>query len=122
LDVTEPSAAEVVDLAGLWRTASGNGVLWSLVSSREQNVNLVRLEPGAEIGEHVNNELEVVLAVLEGSGEVIVNGVGAPLQPSTLAFLSRGARRAIRAGPLPLVYLSMHRRREGLRVRGTGDR
>lgn len=120
--MTEPSAAEVVDLARLWRTASGNGVLWSLASSREQNVNLVRLEPGAQIGEHVNNEVEVVLAVLEGSGQVTVNGLATPLWPSTLAYLPRGVRRTIRAGPEPLVYLSMHRRREGLRVRGTDNR
>lgn len=116
--MTEHNEAEVVDLASLWDDASGNGVLWSLASGAELNVNLVRLDPEAEIGEHVNREVEVVVAVLEGSGQVVVNGVATPLRSSTLAYLPRGARRAIRAGLEPLVYLSVHRRRQGLQVQG----
>ncbi|MGH9065947.1 MAG: cupin domain-containing protein [Acidimicrobiales bacterium] len=122
--MSEPGSpgAVPVDLARQWRGASGNGVLWTLDGSSELNVNLVRLDPGAEVGEHVNAEVEVVLAVLEGSGQVVVDGIAHPLGPASLAFLPRGARRAIRAGEGSLVYLSIHRRREGLRVRAGGRR
>ncbi|MBO0893297.1 MAG: cupin domain-containing protein [Acidimicrobiales bacterium] len=120
--MTDRSDAEVVDLAPLFGDATGNGVLWSLPSGAELNVNLVRLEPDAEVGEHVNDEVEVLVAVLAGSGQVTVNGLATPLHPSTLAYVPRGARRAIHAGLEPLVYLSVHRRREGLQVRGPRGR
>lgn len=120
--MTERDDAEVVDLAPLFGNASGNGVAWSLASGADLNVNLVRLAPGAEIGEHVNDEVEVMLAVLEGSGQLTANGLTTPLHVSTLAYVPRGARRAIRAGLKPLVYLSVHRRRAGLQVRGPARR
>lgn len=111
-----PEPARVVALDERWLGESGNGVLWSLDAGSELNVNLVRLEPGAEVGEHLNAEVEVVLAVLEGSGQVVVDGLVHALGPASLAFLPRGTRRAIQAGENPLVYLSVHRRREGLQL------
>lgn len=113
-------APEVLELGPRWRDESGNGVLWTLEESTDLNVNLVRLEARAEIGEHLNAEVDVVMSVLEGSGEVVVDDVAYPLERTTLAFVPRGARRAVRAGERPLVYLSTHRRREGLRVRAAG--
>ncbi len=114
--LTAPTPA-VVELGARWRLASGSGVVWSLAQGSDLNVNLVRLEAGAGIGEHVNPEVEVVLAVLEGEGEVAIDGAVHPLGPATLAFIPRGCRRSIRAGHHPLAYLSIHRRRQGLRVR-----
>jgi quercetin dioxygenase-like cupin family protein len=113
--MTEP-APTVVELAEKWRGARGNGVVWSLVQGSELNVNLVRLEAGAEVGEHVNAEVEVIVAVLEGEGQVTIDGTVHPLGPAWLAFLPRGATRSIRAGNRPLAYLTIHRRRQGLRI------
>ncbi|MGH9065130.1 MAG: cupin domain-containing protein [Acidimicrobiales bacterium] len=118
----EREGVRVVELAVLSRGQSGNGVLWTLGRSSDLNVNLARLEPGAEVGEHVNTEVEVVLVALEGSGWVVVDDAAHPVEPASLAFVPRGARRAIRAGATPLVYLSIHRHREGLRVRSGAER
>ncbi|KAA6200977.1 hypothetical protein F2B00_17300, partial [Streptomyces parvus] len=45
------------------------GALWHLAESgRELDANLVRLPPGAEVGEHQEDVLDVLLVVLEGAG------------------------------------------------------
>jgi len=101
----------VVDLAGEIQGGAGGGALWRLESSQDLQANLVRLEPGHEIGAHRNDDVDVLLVVVEGSGELVVDQRSHPLTPATLAHLPRGAVRAIRAGDTALVYLSIHRRR-----------
>jgi len=101
----------VVDLAAEVRAYAGGGALWRLEPSQDLQANLVRLEPCHEIGAHRNDEVDVLLVVVEGSGELVVDQQSHPLKPATLAHLPKGAVRAIRAGDTALVYLSIHRRR-----------
>lgn len=60
-------------------------------------MNLVKLGPGDEIVEHVNDEFDVVLVVLHGSGHVVLDGAAHAVTASTLLHLDAGRRRAIRA-------------------------
>ena len=76
----------------------------------------MRLEPGREIGAHRNDEVDVLLAVVEGSGELRVEQRLHRLAPAVLAHLPKGTVRSIRATAVPLVYLSIHRRRGGLTI------
>ncbi|HZG03679.1 MAG TPA: hypothetical protein VE546_08910 [Streptomyces sp.] len=96
------------------------GALWRLTErDRQLDANLVRLPPGASVGEHVENDLDVLLLVVDGGGE-IEDGAGGrqALAPKAVVWLPRTSRRALRAGPEGLVYLTVHRRRPGLAVRG----
>jgi quercetin dioxygenase-like cupin family protein len=118
---SEPAAGSpgreiIVDLAGELRSSPGGGALWRLGSGEDLQANLVRIEPGHEIGAHRNDEVDVLLLVVEGSGELQVDQRFHPLAPATLAHLPKGSVRAIRAGDLALVYLSIHRRRGGLAI------
>lgn len=106
---------ELADLAGLLPLA-GDGVHWTLESSRDLNANLVHLDPGHEIGEHVNDAVDVLVVVLVGRGVVDVDGAGHDVAAGAVAHVPRGARRTIRAADEGMTYLTVHRRRGGLDI------
>ena len=94
------------------------GALWQLAEQgREMDANLVRLPPGAEVGEHQEDVLDVLLVVIAGSGRVTRGAEVLELAPTTVLWLPRTSRRALAAGPDGLAYLTVHRRRPGLTVR-----
>ena len=103
----------IIDIGTSLRQASNDGPIWG-VNSEQLNVNLLRLPAGDGIAAHVNTELDVVLVVFEGSGELTVNDVVYPLRAGRAVVVPRGATRAIRCTAGPLVYLTCHRRRSGL--------
>jgi quercetin dioxygenase-like cupin family protein len=103
----------LIDIAAALRQASNDGPIWS-VNSEQLNVNLLRLAPGDAIAEHVNAEVDVVLVIFEGRGELTVDGSAYALGPGRVIAIPRGARRAMRCTAGPLVYLTCHRRRAGL--------
>ncbi|NUV69116.1 hypothetical protein G6W57_18520 [Streptomyces sp. CAI-121] len=95
------------------------GALWHLAEpGRELDANLVRLPPGAEVGEHQEDVLDVLLVVLEGAGLLRAGeGQVLDLAPGTVLWLPRTSRRALAAGPDGLTYLTVHRRRPGLAIK-----
>ncbi|MFH9365939.1 hypothetical protein ACH4K8_09710 [Streptomyces anulatus] len=96
------------------------GALWHLAESgRELDANLVRLPPGAEVGEHQEDVLDVLLVVLEGAGSVRTAEGGQVLElgAGAVLWLPRTSRRALAAGPDGLGYLTVHRRRPGLAIK-----
>jgi quercetin dioxygenase-like cupin family protein len=116
--VSEPAHEESVTLIDLGSVPTGgvDGAIWSLPHGGDLDGNLVRLGPGGVIGEHVNDEVDVLVYVQSGSGELVVDGEVHALAGEHLALVARGRRRSIRAGTRGLVYLSIHRRRNGLAV------
>ncbi|MFE5089778.1 hypothetical protein ACFRCI_05130 [Streptomyces sp. NPDC056638] len=94
------------------------GALWQLAEQgRELDANLVRLPPGAEVGEHQEDVLDVLLVVVAGSGRVVAGGDALNLTPTSVVWLPRTSRRALGAGPDGLVYVTVHRRRPGLTIK-----
>lgn len=106
----------IIDIAASLRHAASDGPIWS-VNSEQLNVNLLRLPTGDGIPAHVNAELDVVLVVFEGDGELTVDGQTYPLHAGRAVIVPRGATRAMRCTVGPLVYLTCHRRRAGLMPR-----
>ena len=96
--------------------AGGTGAVWSLPHDGELDANLVRLEAGGAIGAHVNREVDVLVVVRRGDGEVRIDGVAWGLSPDSLVMIPVGASRSIVAGEAGIEYLSVHRRRAGLAV------
>ncbi|MFI7238621.1 hypothetical protein [Streptomyces cyaneofuscatus] len=94
------------------------GALWHLAEQgRELDANVVRLPGGAEVGEHQEDVLDVLLVVLEGGGRVRAGDGDLELAPSTVVWLPRTSRRALVAGAGGLTYLTVHRRRPGLAIK-----
>ena len=114
-DARPPQAADLPALAA----AEGGpvrGVRWALVPDGALNANLVEFPAGEGVGEHVNDEVDVLIAGVDGDGVVVVDGVEHPVGPGRLVLVPRGARRATRARSARFAYLTVHRRRERLHL------
>ncbi|ADE54331.1 cupin domain-containing protein [Coraliomargarita akajimensis] len=71
-----------------------------------KSVGVVRLEPGAEIGDHSHHGDEDFYFCLSGTGIVIDNGIESPFTPGTLQITRHGETQAIRnTGETELVFL-----------------
>ena len=111
-----PDAVSPVDLASLAAAGGPPGARWRL-DGQDLQANLVRLDRGDRIQPHRNDELEVLVVVVCGRGELTLDGQVHQLAPMVLAHLPKGTVRAIEAVDGPLAYLSVHRRRPaGLQV------
>lgn len=107
-------ANEVVDLNNV--KVVGNGVQWTLREPRDLNVNLVSLDPRSSVGEHNNVDVDVLLVVLSGSGELMIGAQVIDLKAHVAAHVPKTTRRSVRAGEDGVVYLTVHRRRSPLGV------
>jgi quercetin dioxygenase-like cupin family protein len=112
-------AGDSVDLNRL-AAATGEhaGVVWTLEGSGDLNANLVRFETGGGVGEHVNEEVDVLFVGLAGSGFVRVDSEEHPLSAGSLVFVPRGVSRATVALSEGFAYLTVHRRRGPLTIGG----
>ena len=111
-DVPAANLTELADLAG-------SGAVWSLPHGGDLDANVVRVAAGDAIDEHVNDEVDVLMAVWSGVGDVIVGDESIALEPGVILSIARGRSRAVYAGSSDLVYLSVHRRRGPLGIRST---
>jgi quercetin dioxygenase-like cupin family protein len=111
---TEYSATIAEILAS---TKKRTGVIWSLQESRDLNVNLVQFTEGEGVGDHVNDEVDVLLVGVSGSGEVRINGTLHCLSSGTLVLIPKGAQRSTRGTSANFAYLTVHQRRGPLKIR-----
>lgn len=94
------------------------GVIWTLDGSVDLNANLVRFGVGGGVAWHVNDEVDVILVGISGSGSVEVDGLGHTLSSGILIYVPRGAGRSVRSTSEDFAYLSVHRRRGPLQIGG----
>lgn len=98
------------------------GAVWSIAEpERELDSNLIRLPPGDEIPAHVGAEVDTLVHVVHGDGVLTTEDGEEPLRAGDVALLPRRTVRGFRAGADGLGYLTVHRRRQSLRVRGARD-
>jgi quercetin dioxygenase-like cupin family protein len=108
-----------MDLIELAVAAGGRaGVIWALEGSGDLNANLVRFDAGGGVGEHVNEEVDVIFVGVAGSGSVRVEGEEHRLTAGTLVFAPSGVGRSTSASSDGFAYLTVHRRRGPLRMGG----
>ena len=99
-----PEVAEAV------RGGSGSVTAHKLLDlfpgSAIKSVGLVRLEPGASVGDHSHKGDEDFYFCISGTGIVVDNGVEHPFIPGTLQITRDGESQAIRnTGESELVFL-----------------
>ena len=116
-DRPPPSIDRVVDLTA----PCGFGVLWGAATA-DLNATLLAWDAGHSTPEHVNNERDVLLVVLSGSGLVVLDGRGYPVASAHAIVIEKGRSRRVVAGSDGIRYLSIHLRRHGLRIRTAGER
>jgi quercetin dioxygenase-like cupin family protein len=115
-------AVAQVDLASLAAGEERSGALWRL-DGEDLQANLVRLGEGDRIQPHRNDEVDVLVVVVSGRGELTLGGQVHPLAPMALVHVPKGTVRAMAAVDGPLAYLSVHRRRSaGLQIGSANPR
>ncbi|HXV34245.1 MAG TPA: hemerythrin domain-containing protein [Gaiellaceae bacterium] len=93
----------------------GRGPVWG-AESEDLNATLLAWGPGSGPPEHVNAERDVLVAVLDGSATVALDGEERQLDPGAAIIIGKGRARRITAGPEGVRYLSVHRRRPPLQI------
>lgn len=96
--------------------AHRSGVIWTLEESSDLNANLVRFGAGQGVGDHVNDEVEVVFVGVSGSGTIMVDGEKHVLSAGKLVFVHKGTRRSTLGVSEDFSYLTVHRRRGPLGI------
>ncbi len=97
-------------------TAGREGVVWSLEAGSDLNSNLVCFGAGRGVGEHVNDEVDIVFVGVSGSGFVETDGWENVLEAGKLVFVPKGARRSTQGASEDFAYLTVHGRRGPLRI------
>ena len=65
------------------------GVIWTLEASDDLNANLIHFGAGRGVGEHLNEEVDVIFVGVSGSGTVEVGGEEYVLGPGKLVFVPK---------------------------------
>lgn len=99
-------------------TVSGaKGSVWQLEpGARDLDSNIIVLPPHDEIGGHVGPDLDVLILVLHGSGELETELDTISLQSGSLLWLPRKAQRRFVAGSNGLQYFTVHQRKPTLSI------
>jgi Mannose-6-phosphate isomerase len=112
--MSEAAVTTAVDLAALCRAATGNGPQWGH-ESEDLDVTLLSWSTGGQVEPHVNREVDVLWIGLEGEGVVTIDGAAHPLRPGAALLIPKHSERSVECRSGRLSYLSIHKRRAGLR-------
>lgn len=92
---------------------SGPGAVWRLTETeRGLDANLIALPAGDGIAVHTGPDLDVLIHVVAGSGQLETADGPVELAPGDLLWLPRGTVRGFTPGPSGLRYLTVHQHRE----------
>ncbi|MFD4140088.1 MULTISPECIES: cupin domain-containing protein [unclassified Streptomyces] len=118
-----PSAGVLAGLANLIDVpADQGGAVWRLsTAGRQLDANLIRVLPGDRVEGHVEPDLDVLVCVLTGTGELETDGRRQKLVAGCVVWLPRGTYRSLSAGPVGLAFVTAHRRRPGLAIRNAAS-
>lgn len=94
----------------------GRGPVWG-AESEDLNATVLVWSPGSGPPEHVNEERDVLVFVVEGAATISVDGVEQELAAAEALIVAKGSRRRITAGPAGVRYLSVHLRRPPLQIK-----
>lgn len=93
------------------------GSIWQLEpGARDLDSNIIALPADDEIGLHIGPNLDVLILVLEGSGQLQTELNVLELQQGELVWLPRNAQRRFIAGPEGIRYLTVHHRKPTLNI------
>ena len=96
------------------------GAAWKLqMRRRDLDSNIIHLPAEGIFEMHTGPELDVLIHVLDGAGELTTELDTLTLETGDLIWLPRRSRRQFTAGPDGLRYLTVHQRRQALTLTAT---
>lgn len=115
---TSASAAPSTSVAPSTSAAASpdaSGAVWKLrMRDRDLDSNIIQLLPHAAIDPHIGPDLDVLVHILDGDGQLTAELGPVALTPGALVWLPRRSLRGFAAGPHGLRYLTVHQRRKAL--------
>jgi quercetin dioxygenase-like cupin family protein len=95
-----------------------SGPIWGQASD-DLNATLLAWSPGGGPAEHVNDQRDVLVFVVDGSVTLAIDGEERELGAGEAVIVGKGRRRSITAGRGGVRYLSVHLRRPPLEIERT---
>jgi quercetin dioxygenase-like cupin family protein len=92
-----------------------SGPIWGAASD-DLNATLLSWKAGSGPPEHVNEERDVLVVVLDGSAILRVDGKDRTIECGETVIIAKGKARKLTAGHDGVRYLSVHRRRPPLQI------
>lgn len=99
----------------------GRGPVWG-AESEDLNATLLVWSAGDGPPEHVNDERDVLIFIVDGAATVTVDGQEHELTAAEALIVEKGRRRRLTAAEGGVRYLSVHLRRPPLQIKRTADR
>lgn len=99
----------------------GRGPVWG-ADSEDLNATLLVWSAGNGPPEHVNDDRDVLIFIVDGAATISVDGQKHELGAAEALIVGKGRRRRITAGQRGVRYLSVHLRRPPLQIKTTADR
>jgi len=93
----------------------GHGPVWG-AESEELNATILEWSEGHGTAQHVNDERDVLIVVLDGAAELVIGDHVHTLRSGEALIIPKGEARHIKAGHDGVRYLSAHRRRPPLQI------
>jgi quercetin dioxygenase-like cupin family protein len=102
-------------------TLEGRGPVWG-AESEDLNATLLVWSAGDGPPEHVNDERDVLIFIVNGAATVTVDGQEHELAAADALIVEKGRRRRVTAAQGGVRYLSVHLRRPPLQIKPTAVR
>lgn len=113
----------LVNTATVEPEPGASGAVWHLpMNTRDLDSNIIRLPAHAAIDTHFGPDIDVLIHVIDGSGQLTTELDTLELTPGALVWLPRRSRRQFNAGADGLNYLTVHQRRKALALGATARR
>jgi hypothetical protein len=90
------------------------------LASDDLNMTLLAWQAHEGVADHVNEERDVLLIGIKGSGSIRIDGVEHPFEAGHGILVEKGRRFGIVASEAGLRYLSIHVRRPPLQLAPLG--
>jgi quercetin dioxygenase-like cupin family protein len=91
------------------------GPLWGQASD-DLNATLLAFRAGEGPAEHVNDERDVLVFLVDGAATITIDDEARELRPGDAVIVAKGRLRKITAGRRGVRYLSVHLRRPPLQI------
>ncbi|WP_406498114.1 hypothetical protein [Streptomyces sp. NBC_01604] len=102
---------------------ASTGAVWRLSEpGRQIDANIVRILSEQRVEAHAEPDLDVLLLVVAGDGTLLTPEGPHTLGEGSLVWLAHGSTRGLEAGKSGMSYLTVHRRRPGMRIQSAASR
>ena len=92
------------------------------IATEDFNATVLSWSTGSGVALHTNDQVDVMMVCLSGTGEVVVDGQAFALEVGAALLIPKGSARSIVSTSTEFRYVNLHRRKPGIQIGGTARR